>query len=175
MNIYINIRFYYNHRCLKREEIKVETKTIEDSLKQLSALTAEDFALKIKQLRDSQLRILLMLHQRKILNNKELSILMLSQSFTSKCNIVSLVLFTPELLKLDLLLIEKLELHHKEFKEMLLAELFKRNKNDCILKLYQLYYLYYQITKYNIEQKISMDFKKNLSVNFSLVFLIIFC
>jgi hypothetical protein len=85
---------------------------------------------------------LLMLHQRKILNNKELSILMLFQSFTSKCNIVSLVLFTPELLKLDLLLIEKLELHHKEFKEMLLAELFKRNKNDCILKLYQLYYLY---------------------------------
>ena len=71
-----------------------------------------------------------MLHQRKIFKNKELLILMLYLNFTSKCNIVSLALFTLELLKLDLLLIEKLEPHHKEYKEMLLAKLFKEKNNE---------------------------------------------
>jgi hypothetical protein len=74
-----------------------------------------------------------MLHQRKIFKNKELLILMLYLNFTSKCNIVSLVLSTQELSKLDLLVIEKLEHLHKEFKEMQLAVLFeKMNRNDYI-------------------------------------------
>ena len=70
-------------------------------LSQLFAQTAVDCAPRIKLSKDSILRTSLMLHQRKILNNKEPSKTMLSPNYILKCNIVSHALFTQELSKLD--------------------------------------------------------------------------
>jgi hypothetical protein len=61
---------------------------------------------------------LLINHLKKILKKIELSNIMSSQNYTLKCNIVSDVLFTPELSKLDQDKIEESELHLKEFKEI---------------------------------------------------------
>jgi|JI10StandDraft_1071094.scaffolds.fasta_scaffold250217_1 hypothetical protein len=67
-----------------------------------------------------------MLHPKKILNNKELLTPMLFLSYILKCNIVFLALFTQESSRSDQLPIEKLELHHKESKEMQQEKLFKK-------------------------------------------------
>lgn len=91
-----------------------------------------------------------MLHPRKILKNKEPSILMLSLSSTSKCNTVSHAPSTPGSSKLDPLLRGESGLHPRESKEMLQAESSPRRKtkNDCILKAY-VYFIEFHFYKYH--------------------------
>jgi hypothetical protein len=99
-------------------------------VKVLSALTAEDDALRTKPSRDSILRTSLMLHQRKILKNKELSTNMSFQSSILKCNTVFPAPFTLELSRSDQLRTEESELPHKESKEMHAGRPVKRKKNE---------------------------------------------
>jgi hypothetical protein len=75
---------------------------------------------------------------------------MLFQSYILKCNIVFPALFTQELSRLDQLLTEKLEPHHKESKEMQQEELSKKEMKT---------------NENMIESSISYYFTKFLKIN----------
>jgi hypothetical protein len=94
--------------------------------------TAEEDALRIRPSKDSQLEISSINHPKKIYKKIELSNSTLSLSCILKCNIVSDVLSTPELLKSDQLKIEESELHQLEFKEMLQENPKTKKLNDLI-------------------------------------------
>ena len=125
-----SIKILIDHKCPRREEITVETKTTEDTLKLLYVSTVVEDVLRTKLSKDSQSEILLINHLKRILNKIELSNSTSSQSCTLKCNIVSDVPFTPESLKSDQLKTEESELHLKEFKETHLERLLELIKND---------------------------------------------
>jgi hypothetical protein len=79
---------------------------------------------------------LLINHLKKILKKIELSNFTSSQNCTLKCNIVLVVLFTPELSKLDQPKTEESEPHLPESKEMPQEKYKIKNKNDsqsCLL------------------------------------------
>jgi len=121
-------------KCLRREEITVETNTTEDMLEPSFVSTVADIVQKIRLSKDSPSEILLINHPKRILKKTELSNTTLFQSCISKCNIVSVVPSTPESSKSDQSLTEESELPHKESKEMLLvkSELKPNERSDFI-------------------------------------------
>jgi hypothetical protein len=104
-------------------------------LKPSSVLTAVEDVQKIKLSKDSPSEILLINHPKRISKKIELSNSMLSPNCTLKCNIVSVVPSTPELLKSDQLKTEESEPHPLEFKEMPLEKYKTKNKNEMIVDI----------------------------------------